>query len=87
MEAAGVALGAIPIALKLCQSYQTLSEKVETFRKYSHEIQRLDQTIRVKEQLFRNAVVRILESITRDPARAESLLLNSDELRKLGRTC
>jgi len=85
MDAAGVALGVIPIAVKLVHSYRTLSDKIEAFCGYTREIKILNDTIRLKEDLFRDAVRRVHRSITRDPDRAESLLFSEEELRKLGR--
>ncbi|KAK1759061.1 hypothetical protein QBC47DRAFT_371008 [Echria macrotheca] len=70
----GIVVGGIPVVLEAYDRYWVLSRAFSTFRNHSIELSKLDAVLSTQRTLFRANVTKILGTLTRNPAKARSLL-------------
>ena len=70
----GIVVGGIPVILEAYDRYWTISKAFSCFRNHGSELDKLDTVLSTQKVLFRGGAIKILSTLTRNPAKAHSLL-------------
>lgn len=73
LEAAGLAVGVIPVLLKVMTCYQTTRETLHSFASFATGVQRLRTRFKTQESIFRNECRHILRMVVDDEQLSEML--------------
>ena len=66
VEVAGLFLGVLPIVIEAVKAYHTTCEKIQNFRHYSREVERIRKQFRVRQRMFLNECHLLLQLVVDD---------------------
>ena len=66
VEAAGLFLGVLPVVIEAVKAYHTTCEKIQIFRHYSREVERIRKQFRVRQRMFLNECHLLLQLVVDD---------------------
>ncbi|KAL9091289.1 MAG: hypothetical protein Q9165_004923 [Trypethelium subeluteriae] len=81
MEVAGVVLGAIPIIIEAAKAYRTAYELITTFRRWAHEVNRVQKHLRIQRTRFLNECCLLLSSALRSRQLANDIIEEKVDIR------
>src|SRR5690349_8666010 len=79
-EIAGLAVGILPILVKVVKSYSTVADGLHTFRHYSREVKVISLQLNVQNGIFLNHC-RLLLRLVEDDKAAENMLEDKSDRR------
>ena len=65
-EVAGLFLGVLPVVIEAVKAYHTTCEKIQIFRHYSREVERIQKQFHVRQRMFLNECHLLLQLVVDD---------------------
>jgi hypothetical protein len=66
VEVAGLFLGVLPVVIEAVKAYHTTYKKIQNFRHYSREVERIQKQFRVRQRMFLNECHLLLQLVVDD---------------------
>lgn len=66
VEVVGLFLGVLPVVIEAVKAYHTTCEKIQIFRHYSREVERILKQFRVRQRMFLNECHLLLQLVVDD---------------------